>query len=77
MKRSDIRYALFRCKARTADDVQTKIFETYRSQLDEYEFTIDDFTVEWDIDKTDNTQIVTGKIARKYNQDVSLFSTKS
>lgn len=74
MKRSEIRYAIFRCKAGTADDSQLKVLKSYQSQLDEYDYTIDDFTHEWDIDKKDFSQIVIGKIAKKYNQDRSLFA---
>lgn len=74
MKRSEIRYALFRCKAGTADEKQLAIFESYKPQLVEFDFTIEDFTKEWDVEKGDTSQIVTGKIARKYNQDRSLFA---
>jgi len=74
MKRSEIRYALFRCKAGTADDDQLEIFYSYEDQLKEYDFDISDFTKEWDIDKKDFSQIVTGKIAKKYNTPKSLFN---
>jgi hypothetical protein len=75
MNRTQIRYALFRCKAGTATKSQLKILDDYKSQLDEFGMDISDFTKEWDISKTDVTEVVTGKIARKYNQEQSLFST--
>lgn len=74
MKRSEIRYALFRCKAGTPDQTHLDILETYQSQLDELGLEVRDFTVEWDVHKTDLSEIVTGKIARKYNQPQSLFT---
>lgn len=74
MNRSKIRYALFRCKAGTPDTEHTDVLATYQSQLDEYGFDVSDFAVEWDVSKTSLEEIVTGKIARKYNQDLSLFN---
>lgn len=75
MNRVQIRYALFRCKAGTADKNQLKVLKSYQPQLDEFGLDISDFTKEWDVSKTDTAEIVTGKIARKYNQDQSLFSS--
>ena len=76
MTRSQIRYALFRCKAGTSDKEQEEILASYQKQLDEFELTIDDFTTEWDVDKKDTTQIVTGKIAKSYNKIQPLFIAK-
>lgn len=75
MTRTQIRYALFRCKAGTPDKNHLEILSTYQEQLDEYGFDIMDFAKEWDISKTELSEIVTGKIARKYNQEKSLFSS--
>lgn len=75
MTRTQIRYALFRCKAGTADPEHLEVLESYKTQLDEFGLDINDFTKEWDVSKTDTSEIVTGKIARKYNQDQSLFSS--
>lgn len=74
MTRTQIRYALFRCKAGTPDKSQLEILKSYQDQLDEYGLDITDFTVEWDISKENLSEIVTGKIARKYNQEKSLFN---
>ena len=74
MKRSEIRYALFRCKAGTPDEKQQALFDSYKEQLAEFDYGIDEFAKEWDIDKSDTTLIVTGKLARKYNQETSLFT---
>lgn len=76
MKRSQIRYSLFRCKAGTPALEHQQLFdETYASLIAEEGLTIEDFAVEWDVDKKDPTQIVTGKTARKYNADQSLFNS--
>lgn len=75
MNRTQIRYALFRCKAGTADKSHLKVLADYLPQLEEFGMDISDFTKEWDVSKTDVTEVVTGKIARKYNQEQSLFST--
>lgn len=75
MKRSEIRYALFRCKAGTQDGSQQKLFDdVFKPQLEEFGYGIEEFAKEWDVDKSDTTLIVTGKLARKYNQDTSLFT---
>lgn len=74
MKRSEIRYALFRCKAGTQDEKQQAIFESYKDQLIDFDYGIEEFAREWDIDKSDSSLIVTGKLARKYNQETSLFT---
>ncbi len=76
MKRSDIRYALFRCKNGTQTPEQQAIFDSFKSQLDPYDYGIEEFTKEWDVDKSDLTQVVTGKLAKKYNQDKSLFTSE-
>lgn len=75
MNRTQIRYALFRCKAGNGDKEQKLILESYKSQLDEFDLTIDDFTKEWDVDTKDLTQIVIGKVAKNLNKDKSLFSS--
>lgn len=75
MTRSKIRYALFRCKANTAEKEHNDILESFKTQLDEFGLDITDFTKEWDIDSKDTTQIVTGKIARNMNREKSLFSS--
>lgn len=75
MKRNQIRYALFRCKAGTADSEQLAILSKYKDQLDELGLTINEFAKEWDVDKKDLSSIVTGKVARKYNEITSLFTS--
>lgn len=74
MNRTQIRYALFRCKAGNEDKGQKKILESYAEQLKEFDLTINDFTKEWDIDPKDLTEIVIGKVAKNLNKDKSLFS---
>lgn len=74
MERSQIRYALFRCKAGTSDKKQDEILKTYQPQLDELGLDVCDFAIEWDIDKKDYDQVVYGKVAKKYNTSKSLFN---
>ncbi len=71
MTRSQIRYALFRCKAGTPDKEHEEVLATFKSQLDEYGFDISDFTTEWDVDKKDTSQIVTGKIVKQYQKQIN------
>lgn len=75
LTRTQIRYALFRCKAGTSDAAQEAILESYIPQLLEFGLDRSDFAVEWDVDPKDLTQIVTGKIARNMNKEKSLFSS--
>jgi hypothetical protein len=73
MKRGEIRYAIFRIKAGTGSDDQLDTFSFYEEQLSSFGYDVFDFTSEWDIDKADNTNIVTGRVAKRYNKDTSLF----
>ena len=66
MTRSQIRYALFRCKAGTPEDKHRSIYEFYLNDVSEYGFDATDFSVEWDVDKADFSKIVTGKTVKKY-----------
>lgn len=68
MKRSEIRYALYRCKNNCASEEHMNIFSFYKDQLAPYGFDIEDFAIlgGWDISKIDTTQIVTGKTVMKY-----------
>lgn len=74
LPRSRIRYCIYRCKGGTAEQYHLDVLSSYQSQLDELDLTLEEFTIEWDIDKKDVTQIVTGKIVRKMNRDISLFT---
>lgn len=74
MTRSKLRYAIFRVKAGTQDQDHQAIYDSYADQLNEFGFDAEDFTKEWDISKINSKEIVTGKIARKYNREVSLFA---
>jgi hypothetical protein len=73
MRRSDIRYALFRCKAGTPDEKHLAIFDKIKPQLEDDGFGIEDFTTEWDVSLEDAYQVVTGKIVKKLNKDKPLF----
>ena len=77
IKRRELRYALFRVKAGTADETQLSIFDFYQQMISEFGYEIADFTFEWDIDKADVSNVVTGRVAKRYNQDRSLFANGS
>jgi predicted transcriptional regulator len=76
MTRSEIRYSLGRVKSGTADKKHLAVLDAYKTQLDEFDLTISEFTEEWDIDKSDTSKIVTGKVAKKLNKEKSLFDSK-
>jgi hypothetical protein len=71
MTRSQIRYALYRCKAGTHTDEHLKVFQLYKPQLDEFEFTASDFAVDWDVDKKNLANIVTGATVKKYIRELN------
>lgn len=72
MKRSDIRYALYRCKVKNPEPLHKGIFKYYANQLEEFDFDITDFAESdgWDVNKQDFTEIVTGKTVRKYIKEL-------
>ena len=80
MKRSKIRYALYRCKNNCADADHWDVFNFYSDELAELGMTAEDFAIEngWDISKKDPAQIVTGKTVNKYIKDLlaPTFSVK-
>lgn len=70
LRRSEIRYAIYRCKNKCADEYHKQILEFYRPQFSDYGFDESDFAVEWDIDKKDLKSIVTGKTVKKYISEI-------
>jgi hypothetical protein len=74
MTRTQIRYAIFRCKSGTPTKEHEEIFATYSDQLAEFGFTLDDFTTEWDVHKKDLDQIVYGKVAKAYNKNIPIVT---
>jgi hypothetical protein len=72
MRRSDIRYALYRCKKGNGVTEHKLILAYYQDQLDDVSCDISDFaeTDGWDVNKKDFTDVVTGKIVRKYIKDL-------
>lgn len=72
MTRSQIRYALFRCKAGTPDELHERILATYLPDLQEIGLDINSFAVDWDVSKEDPKYFVTGHMVRLYNIDVPI-----
>lgn len=72
MKRSDIRYALYRCKNDNPEPAHKSIYKYYTTQLDDFGFDAFDFAEDtgWDVNKKDFTEIVTGKTVRKYIKEL-------
>jgi len=75
MTREQIRYSMQRVKSENCDKEHQAVFDSYKSQLDEFELTIKEFTIEWDIDKNKPFAIVTGRPVRKLNKELSLFGS--
>lgn len=73
MKRSDIRYALYRCKNDCPAKDHLDVLDFYKDQLDPYGFDVQDFAIlgGWDVSKQDVTQVVTGKTVRKYLDELT------
>ena len=75
LKRSDIRYALFRCRTGNPEDSHKAIFGFYEPRLTKYHLDMLDFSELWDVDKKDPTNIVSGHIVHMYHEDMkSLFN---
>lgn len=71
MLRSEIRYALNRCKLKNAEKEHTVVYAKYKREVEKLGFTIADFNEEWDIDKGDTTQIVIGETVDRYKSAVN------
>lgn len=72
MTRSQIRYALFRCRAGTPSELHEHVLATYQPELREIGLDIDSFTVDWDVSKEDPKYIVTGHMVRLYNRNTPI-----
>jgi hypothetical protein len=72
MTRSQIRYALFRCKAGTPSEVHERVLTTYLPELQEIGLDVDSFTVDWDVSMEDPKYIVTGHMVRLYNRNIPI-----
>lgn len=66
LTRSEIRYALFRCKSGNPSDVHLDIFNVYKPLLEDHEFGIENFNDKWDISKEDVNKVVFGKTVKEY-----------
>jgi len=70
--RSQIRYALYRCKTGNPSEEHLAILEYYSGELDELGFDASDFAENdgWDINRKNTTEVVTGKTVRKYIKEL-------
>lgn len=74
MKRSDIRYALFRCRTGNPDPEHLFIFSYYEPRLTKFGLTTAGFSTVWDVSKENPTDIVSGHIVGIYQQDLDIFN---
>ncbi len=65
MKRSEIRYALGRCKTGNPDPEHLVVLERYQPELDEYGMHISQFMKDWDIDFNEPDRLVFGPVVKK------------
>lgn len=75
LSRSDIRYALYRCRTGNPEAQHAEIFKFYKTILDQYGLTITDFPNEWDIAIKIPTEIVSGHLLKPIKDKIneSLF----
>lgn len=74
MKRSDIRYALFRCRTGNPDAEHSFVFSYYEPRLTKFGLTTAGFSTVWDVSKENPTDIVSGHIVGIYQQDLDIFN---
>lgn len=60
LDRSKIRYALFRCSSNTAEKEHLDILDSYKDLMNEYNLSISQFSITWDIGQKDLRTIVEG-----------------
>jgi hypothetical protein len=61
-KRSEIRYALYRCRSGGPDEVHLDIFNHFSDALLSYGLTISTFPATWDISESKPYEIVSGHL---------------
>lgn len=73
--RGEIRYALGRVVSGNAEPKHNQIFNFYKPTIDKYALKMHEFSVDWDVDKTDWCNIVSGHVVRMYRDELnkSLF----
>ena len=64
MKRSEIRYALGRCKTGNPDPEHLEVLAQYQPLLDKYKLTVDQFMKDWDVDFNEPTKMVFGPVVQ-------------
>jgi len=75
MTRSEIRYALFRCRSGNPDAEHREIYSGYATELSTHGLSIADFPQTWDVGMEDPTVIISGILLTplKAKVDGSLF----
>jgi hypothetical protein len=76
MKRSDIRYALFRNRSGNPNAEHRAVLEVFAPYLEEYELSISGFSETWDVGVQNPLEIVSGHqlIPIKKETAASLFN---
>lgn len=70
MGRGDVKYALFRTRGGSAEAEHHAVHEYYKARLEKYGLDIHLFGSQWDLDKGDHRNIVSGHIVRVYGEEL-------
>ena len=65
MKRSEIRYALGRCKKGNPEPQHLEVLGRYQSELKGLGLTAQDFMIDWDVNFNDPKTLVFGAVVKK------------
>ena len=76
LTRSEIRYALYRCRSGGPDKAHKDVMKHFSADLTEYGMVISDFPTAWDVAVDNPLQIVSGHmlLPLKAKVDASLFN---
>lgn len=73
--RSQVRYALFRCRTGNPEAPHLAVLGFFQPRLEKYGLLMEDFSEAWDVSKTNHTDIVSGHVVHLYKEDLkSLFN---
>lgn len=71
LPRSTVRYALFRRRTGSPNDVHWKIINYFEPRLVRYGLVWADFSDTWDLSKENNLDVVSGHIVHLYKEESS------
>lgn len=75
--RSNLRYALFRVRSGNPDDSHNEIYNYFKPRLNNYKLEIKDFSEEWDLDKVDPRNIISGHVVRLHNEELKSLTIET